>query len=152
MDYQSLRLFTKKYYLYFIIAVAAVITAFLVFRYFTSFGAVVKYQFNSMLDRDKVSKIKGAQETSSFNPTQAGVLQIPQQTIRQNTVTFNLKLITQPIESVWVNLRFKGNPKEIKIGVRGSEKEDYLYKPLYQNQLEQLKITETVNDLLFWHR
>jgi hypothetical protein len=153
MDYQSLRLFTKKYYLYFIIAVAAVITAFLVFRYFTPFGAIVKYQFSSMLDRDKPSKIKGAEETSSFNPTQAGVLQIPQQTIRQNTVTFNLKLITQPIEGVWVNLRFKGNPKEIKIGVRGSEKVNYQYQPLYNQLLNLLTWSQsTSGETTFWQK
>ena len=95
-----------------VIALSAIfcsVVIFFAFRYLTPFGAIVKYQFSSMLDRDKLSKIKGAEETSSFNPTQAGVLQIPQQTIKQNVVTFNLKLITKPIEGVWVNLRFKGN-------------------------------------------
>lgn len=142
-------------YKYIVIAVSAVLcglVVFFAFRYLTPFGAVVSYQFNSILNRDKVSKIKGAEETSSFSPTQAGVLQIPQQTVRQNVVTFNLKLITKPIEGVWVNLRFKGNPKEIKIGVRGSEKENYLYKPLYQQQLEQLKIQAIANNLLFWQK
>ena len=142
----------NKYIVITISAVLCSVVIFFAFRYLTPFGAGVSYQFSSMLDRDKLSKIKGAEETSSFSPTQAGVLQIPQQTIRQNTVTFNLKLITKPIEGVWVNLRFKGNPKEIKIGVRGSEKEDYLYKPLYQQQLEQLKTQTTDNNLLFWQK
>ena len=135
-----------------VIAAVLIIIFFLLFRFFTPFGAIVSYQFNSMLDRDKLSKIKGAEETSSFNPTQQGVLQIPQQTIRQNVVTFNLKLITKPIEGVWVNLKFKGNTKEIKIGVRGSEKEQYFYQPLYQQQLEQLKMQATANNLLFWQK
>jgi len=107
------------------------IIIFFAFRFFTPLGAVVKYQFNSILDSDKLSKIKGSEETSSFKPGENGVLQIPQQIIRQSVVTFNLKLITKPIEGVWVNLKFKGNPKEIKIGVRGSEKEKYQYLPLY---------------------
>ena len=103
----------NKFVIITVSAVLCSVVIFFAFRYLTPFGAVVSYQFNSILNRDKVSKIKGAQETSTFNPTQAGVLQIPQQIIRQNTVTFNLKLITQPIEGVWVNLRFKGSPKEI---------------------------------------
>lgn len=126
---------------------------FLVFRFFTPFGAIVSYQFNSMFDRDKLSKIQGAQESSSFNPTQNGVLQIPQQTIRQNVVTFNLKLITKPIEGVWVNLRFKGNPKEVKIGVRGSEKEKYQYLPLYNQMLNSLFWNQTTSGgTTFWQR
>ena len=85
--------------------------------------------------------------------TKAGVLQIPQQTIRQNVVTFNLKLITKPIEGVWVNLRFKGIPKEIKMGVRGSEKENYQYQPLYNQILNSLTWSQTSSGgTTFWQR
>lgn len=129
------------------------VLAFFTFRFFTPFGATVSYQFNSMFDGDKLSKIKGAEETSSFNPTKTGVLQIPQQTVRQNAVTFNLKLITKPIEGVWVNLKFKGNPKEVKIGVRGSEKEKYQYLPLYNQILNSLFWDQTTSGgTTFWQR
>ena len=129
------------------------IIIFFAFRFFTPLGAVVKYQFNSILDRDKLSKIKGAEEASSFKPGENGVLQIPQQTIRQNIVTFNLKLITKPIEGVWVNLKFKGNPKEIKMGVRGSEKEKYQYLPLYNQILNSLTWGQTTEGkTTFWQR
>jgi len=136
MDYQSLKPLVRKYSLPVFIAIGAAIVAFFLFRYLTPFGLMVKYQFNSQQNIDKVSKIKGAQSTETFQPGQNGVLQIPQQVIRQNAATFNLKLVSKPIEGVWVNLRFKGNPKEIKIGVRGSEKEKYLYQPLYNQILE----------------
>ncbi|MBU1499882.1 hypothetical protein KKE48_03375, partial [Patescibacteria group bacterium] len=133
--------------------IGLLIIVFLAFRFFTPFGAIVSYQFNSILNRDKLSKLKGAEETSSFNPSEAGVLQIPQQTIRQNIVSFNLKLITKPIEGVWVNLKFKGNPKEIKIGVRGSEKEKYQYQPLYNQILNSLSWNQTTNgEITFWQR
>ena len=146
-------LLKNKFVIIALTAVLCSVVVFFAFRYLTPFGAVVSYQFNSVLNGDKISKINGAEETSSFNPTKTGVLQIPQQTIRQNVVTFNLKLITKPIEGVWVNLRFKGNPKEIKIGVRGSEKENYQYKPLYNQILDSLSWNKTVNDgVTFWQR
>lgn len=130
-----------------------IILGFFAFKFLTPFGATVKYQFSSILHRDKLSKIKGAEETSSFKPGENGVLQIPQQTIRQNIVTFNLKLITKPIEGVWVNLKFKGNPKEIKIGVRGSEKEKYQYLPLYNQILNSLTWGQTIEGkTTFWQR
>lgn len=135
------------------IAVLLIIPLFLLFRFVTPFGAIVKYQFNSIINSDKVSKLKGAEETSSFNPSENGVLQIPQQTIRQDVVTFNLKLITKPIEGVWVNLRFKGNPKEIRIGVRGSEKEKYQYLPLYNQILNSLSWNKTLDgNTTLWQR
>lgn len=134
------------------IAGAGVIGLFL-YKYVAPFGIVVKYQFSSLLDRDRLSKVKGAEESSSFSPSQAGVLQIPQQTIRQNVVTFNLKLITKQIEGVWVNLRFKGNPKEIKIGVRGSEKGNFQYQPLYNQVLNSLTWNQTsVGETNFWQK
>lgn len=133
--------------------IGLLIIVFLCFRFFTPFGAIVSYQFNSILNSDKLSKLKGAEETSSFKPGENGVLQIPQQTIRQNVVTFNLKLITKPIEGVWVNLKFKGSPKEIKIGVRGSAKEKYQYLPLYHQVLNSLTWNQTTEgQTTFWQR
>lgn len=143
----------KKTIILFVVIVGLATTIFFAFRFFTPFGATIKYQFNSILDKDKLSKIKGAEETTSFSPSQTGVLQIPQQIIRQSVVTFNLKLITKPIEGVWVNLRFKGNPKEIKIGVRGSEKEKYQYLPLYNQILNLLVWNQTSEGkTTFWQR
>src|SRR3989338_55741 len=144
---------TKKIIIIALSGAFLAVTVFFVFSYFTQFGATVSYQFNSMMDRDKLSKIDGAQEASTFNPSQQGILQIPQQVIRQDIVTFNLKLITKPIEGVWVNLKFKGNPKEIKLGVRGSEKENYQYLPLYNRILDSLTWHQTENgDVVFSQR
>jgi len=86
----------------------------------------------------KYPRLTVFQETSSFNPSQSGILQIPSRLFKQNYVTFNLKLVSKQIEGVWVNLKFKGNPKEIKIGVRGSEKENYRYQPLYNEILNSI--------------
>lgn len=135
------------------LTIGLLIIGFLAFRFLTPFGAIVSYQFNSILNRDKLSKLKGAEETSSFKPGENGILQIPQQIIRQSVVTFNLKLITKPIEGVWVNLKFKGNPKDIKIGVRGSEKEKYQYLPLYNQILNSLTWGQTIEGkTTFWQR
>lgn len=146
-------LFNNKVILIPIIAFICGLIVFFALRFFTPFGAVVNYQFSSNNDRDKVSKIKGANEVSSFKPSQTGALQIPQQVIKQDIVTFNLKLLSKPIEGVWINLKFKGNPKEIRIGTRGSEKENYQYLPLYNQTLDTLtwnKINEKGTTL--WQR
>jgi hypothetical protein len=135
------------------LTIGLLIIAFFAFRFLTPFGAIVSYQFNSMLDRDKLSKINGSEEATSLNPGENGVLQIPQQIIRQSVVTFNLKLISKPIEGIWINLRFKNNPKGIRIGVRGSKKENYQYLPLYNQILNTLEWSKTTEGkTTFWQR
>lgn len=115
-----------------------IVLGFLGFRYVAPFGTKIIYQFTSDKNRDKASGLTGAVKSGAIETTGVNSLVIPQQLIRNNVVTFNLKLLSQKIEGVWVNLKFKGDPKEIKLGVRGSEKEKYQYLPLYNKILNTL--------------
>jgi hypothetical protein len=132
--------------------ISALVIIFLAYRFLAPFGATVKYQFNPDKDRDKISKLKGAESVENINVKAQESLTIPQQIIRKNLVTFNLKLVSKKIEGVWVNFKFKGNPKEVKLGARGSEKEKYFYRPLYNANLEGLEMEKISEDLSFYQK
>lgn len=119
--------------------------------YIAPFGAQVVYQFTSS-NKDKISVIKGAQSSENINNNATSTLIIPEQTIRQNIVTFNLKLLSNNIQGIWVNLKFKGDPKELKIGVKGELKGKYIYQPLYNKLLEDLSGEQINNGILFWQK
>lgn len=125
---------------------------FLLFKFVAPFGAVVKYQFSADKGREKVSDLKGAQSGADITTSSKDTLVIPSQVIRQEIVTFNLQLLSKDIEGVWANLRFKGEPREIKMGVRGNTKDTYLYQPLYQRDLEGAQMEKVDNQLSFWQK
>jgi len=131
--------------------VILIVLGFFTFYYIAPFGAQVVYNFTSS-DKDKISNLNGAQPSESINNNATGTLTIPEQTIRQNIVTFNLKLLSNNIQGVWVNLKFKGDPNELKIGVKGSIDDPYLYKSLYNKILEDLKDLRIDNGLAFWQK
>ena len=145
--------FLTKYFAVFLIILASLITIiFLSYRYIAPFGAKITYIFSADKDKDKVSKIAGAVPSENIENGASNTLNIPQQIIRQNIVTFNLKLLSKKIEGVWINFKFKGKPDEIKVGVKGVESDKYLYKPLYNKTLDGLRGSTYNNDLLFWQK
>jgi len=133
-----------------IVFVILLVLGFFGFQYIAPFGAQVVYQFTSS-DKDKISILKRAESSENIDNNATNTLTIPTQTIRKNIVTFNLKLLSKKIDGVWVNLKFKGDPKELKIGVKGELKGKYTYQPLYQRFLESIK-QEKFSDLLFWQK
>jgi hypothetical protein len=133
--------------------VSLIVLGFLGFRYVAPFGTKIIYQFTSDKNRDKASGLTGATKSGAIETTGVNSLIIPQQLIRNNIVTFNLKLLSQKIDGVWVTLKFKGDPKEIKLGVRGSEKEKYQYLPLYNQILNTLTWSQlSTGQTTFWQR
>lgn len=128
------------------------VLGFFSFQYIAPYGAIITYHFTSEKNKDLVSGIKGAEASENIENNAEKTLLIPQQTIRKNIVTFNLKLLSQKIDGVWVNLKFKGNPKEIKIGVKGDNKAKYIYRPLYNDILESSNPEKSSEDILFWQK
>lgn len=125
---------------------------FLLFKFVAPFGAVVKYQFGADKNREKVSDLKGAESGVDITTSAKDTLVIPSQVVRQEIVTFNLQLLSKDIEGVWANLRFKGEPREIKMGVRGNTNDKYLYQPLYQRDLEGAQMEKVDDRLSFWQK
>jgi len=121
----------------------------LAYRFIAPFGASVKYQFTEK--NKQVEQIKGLESADEFKKNADVLLKIPQQIIRKNIVTFNVKPLYKNVDQVGVFLRFKGTPKEIKIGIRGSDKQKYVYKPLYQSLLNSLNFTRD-GEISFWQR
>lgn len=119
-------------------------------RFVAPFGSIVQYQFNSASDKDKITRVNGIETVESFQPGTSGTLTFVQQIIRKNIATFQLKLLSSTLDGIWVKLRFKGNPKEIKVGVRGSTTERYLYAPVYNDTLQNLTWDQTTaENILF---
>ena len=115
------------------------------YRYFSPFGKIVHYRFGS--------KLPGVEETTTFSSNEGNILKIPSQIIKTNQSRLSLKILSKDIKSAKAVLKFKKGPKEIKLGVRASEKDKFLYQPLYHSLLQDLnweKIEE--NDFSLWQK
>lgn len=135
-----------------IILVVIAIIIFLSYQYIAPFGARIIYQFNTDKNIDKVSKIAGSEPSVNIQNNSKNTLTIPEQIIRNDIVTFNLKLLSKKIDGIWINLKFRGNPDELKIGVKGNLKDTYTYSMLYSKMLEDLKNAQLKNGILFWQK
>lgn len=141
-------------YRFILLGVGACLIAVLAFRYMTPLGSVIHYQFSANKNTDKITKVNGIENVQSFAADKSGgAFSLAQQVIRKNIATFQLKLPTPTIDGIWVKLRFKGNPKEIKVGVKGSANEKYLYTPLYNQAIESLTWDRITNgDVSLWQK
>jgi len=116
--------------IYLAIALGLIILSFLFYRYFAPFGKEVKYSF--------VKTLPNSEEVSTANPTtvtdngiKSETLKLGSQLVKSKTSRFNLKANRKNLENILVNLKFKPGQKEIKIGLRGDEKQAFYYQPLY---------------------
>lgn len=115
------------------------VLGFLGYRFIAPFGKIVYYRF--------LSKLPGAEETVTYSTEKGSILKIPSQIIRTPQSKFSIKLLSPNIESAKVTLKFKEGPKEIKLGVKGNEKDNFFYQPLYHSLIQDLnweKIEEEV--------
>jgi len=80
-------------------------------------------------------------------------ISFPAQTIKSNATRFFIDINSTVFDSITARIKYKNPtsvPKEIKLGVRGSEKDKYLYQIFYQKLLQNcnwLSITENNNTL-----
>jgi len=109
------------------LTIGLLIIGFLAFRYIAPFGKIVNFRFTS--------KLPGAQQATVFSPDPAkgSILQIPTQIITTSITKLQLKLPQGKIETIKTALKFKPNINEVIIGIRGNEKDDFLYQPLYRD-------------------
>jgi len=136
---------SKKQVGFFYLFVTLAIIGFLVYRFVAPFGKVVKFQFNS--------KIPGAEKVTNFSPKENKVLQIPSQIIKTRQSKFALELPPGNFETIKAQLKFKPGVKDIKLGVRGNEKDSFLYQPFYHAWIQNLnwdKIED--NGLILWQK
>lgn len=124
------------------------VIGFLAYRFIAPFGAIVNYQFTT----NNVSKLNGVENSEEIAKNAKSSISIPQQVIRKNIITFNLGLVSNKIKGIWVKMAFKGNPKEIKLGVRGNLDQKYLYQPLYHILFNDPNIEQVSDNLIFWQK
>ncbi len=150
MDEISKQIFNKKNRLV-VIGVGTLgifLILFLAYRYIAPFGALVKYTFTNDKNAQQIS---GLEDSEAFYQNGGVLLKIPQQIIRKNVVTFNVKPKYKDISNVNVLLRFKGSPKEIKLGIKGDPKGKYTYKTLYNGILNPLPAA-TESGTFYWQK
>ena len=122
------------------------IVGFLSFRYFSPFGAIVQYKLN-------INNPAGIEPTQTLTNTASGSFSAIEQVMRNSTATIQLPLITKQIDGLWVRLKFKGNPRELKVGVKGSQATTYLYQPLYNEAIEKLTWDKLqIKDVTLWQK
>lgn len=144
-QHKKLSMWKTKY----TIGLAATIILFLAFRYVAPFGALLNFKLTNKTD--KIEQIQGIESADEFKKNGNTLLKIPQQIIRKGIVTFDVKPQYKDIGSVGFFLRFKGTPKEIKVGIRGSDKQKYTYKSLYQSLLNPLSF-KNEGGIAFWQK
>lgn len=79
---------------------------------------------------------KVSQNIQTGSKSEDGYLLIPAQIITAPVVRFTVDVGPKQIESVTARLKFKPGPKEIKLGIRGSENDQFVYQSLYQKLLQ----------------
>ena len=129
------------------IALGLLIIFFLAYRYIAPFGKIVSFRFTS--------KLPGAQQATVFAPetSKGSILQIPTQIVTTSKTKLQLKLPQGKIETIKTTLKFKPNINEVIIGIRGNEKNDFLYQPLYRDTFRDLNWNKVEADgLSLWQK
>ena len=78
-------------------------------------------------------------------------INFPAQTIKSDLTRFFIETELTKVETIKARLKYKAGPREIKLGVKGGEKQKYVYQTFYQKLLQGCdweKITEG-QDILY---
>ena len=127
--------------------IGLLIIFFLAYRYIAPFGKIVNFRFTS--------KLPGAQQATVFSPNAetGSILQIPTQIITTSKTKLQLKLPQGKIETVKLTLKFKPTINEVIVGLRGNEKDDFFFQPLYRDVFRDLNWNKTEDKgLTLWQK
>lgn len=105
------------------IIMGILLIGFLSWKYIAPFGKKIK---------TTITKIPGAKEATNLISQENSGFKLPSQIINTQIVRFPVDIKSKDIENIHAVLKFKSGPKEIKLGVRGDEKDKYQYKSFYQ--------------------
>lgn len=145
MNFKIKQPLTQKLIIILSVIFILIILCFLGFRYFAPFGKIVSYRFTS--------KLPGAEKITNFYPEEDTIFKIPGQIIKTPQTKISVKLLSKEIESVKAKLKFKRGQREIKLGVRGNETDNFLYQPLYHSFLQDLNWNKQEQDgITLWQR
>ncbi|MDP4010211.1 MAG: LytR C-terminal domain-containing protein [Candidatus Shapirobacteria bacterium] len=113
------------------------------------FGVVgfLTYQYWSPLGKKITTSMKlpGAKEVANIDTTSpTGGFKLPSQVITSQAARFPLDIKSSNIENIHAIIKFKKGPKEIRLGIRGDEKDKYVYKPFYQTFIQDAQKWEQI--------
>ena len=103
-------------------SVGIILLSVLFYRYLAPFGKEVRFNFNKT--------IPGSEALSDLKQSA--------QLIKTKNSRLTLDVNKKTIEEVSVSTKFKNGQKEILLGVRGDEKVDFSYKPLFFSPLHNI--------------
>ena len=144
-----------------IAVVPIIISVILIYRFFSPFGAEVKYTYSLKDNPEIMSDLKPIEEINFLVKDGNNYLQVPKLVMKNDKVQFNVKLPTREESQVNVKMRFKNDNEELKVGVRSNPKSSYQYKILDNKVLDNLdwdKIMDSVGspqgkiNLSFWQK
>ncbi len=85
-------------------------------------------------------KLPGAKEVANVDTSSpTGGFKLPSQVITTQAARFPLDIKAPNIANIHAVIKFKPGPKEIKLGIKGDEKDKYLYKPFYHMFVQEAK-------------
>ena len=115
----------------FIAVIAILAISLFAFKYFAPFGKVVSFNFSS--------KIPKSEQAVILSEGKGNSLAIPSQIVRTSISRFVLGYDSPTeIDGIKARIKFKKGPKEIKLGIKGSEKDNFYYRPFYHYLIQDL--------------
>ncbi len=83
-------------------------------------------------------KIPGAKEVANIDTTSpTGGFKLPSQVITTQAARFPVDLKAPNVDNIRAVIKFKPGPREIKLGVRGNDKDKYLYQSFYHSLVQE---------------
>ena len=140
------RLANRKVVFWSSLLAVILLIGYLLYRYVAPFGKTVFYRFDS--------KLPGSENIVNLPGQTGSNLKLASQVIKSSQTRFSLNLTSNKnIETIQARIKFKKGPKEIKLGVRGNEKDSFIYEPFYHSFLQDLSWKRIENeDVSFWQR
>lgn len=122
-------------------AILAVVVSFflvLAVKNIAPFGATIEYHID--LDKSGGRSLPSPLVPSSFlGVDESGaVYQVPQTLMKSDVVTFDLKTPYRNLKSAEVKIRFRGDPPELLMGIRGDPSSKYVFLPVNNRSLNKL--------------
>ncbi|MCG2796680.1 MAG: hypothetical protein L6427_12635 [Actinomycetia bacterium] len=124
----------------FIVLVAAGVVVALAYLSVAPFGAEIVLEFGPKGEPGKVTMVSPFTFSSIAGTDEEGAIcQVPQMKMTADEVTFEVKVPYEEFSRLTAEIKYRGDPNELLIGVKGSPDSGYLYMPINNNSLNMLK-------------
>ncbi len=127
------------------ITAAAALLAALIFLNLAPWGARLEYHIDLRQGEKDALPSPLVPGTSLGSGEDGSVYEIPEMIMETDRVNFNLDVPYEKVRSARVEIEYRGDPKELLLGVSGSKDSPFIYKPVHNRVLNGLawnRVTE----------